>query len=135
MKLDPVTVTFAGVALTEEPHGVAGYNGRGDAGLDAFALSGADAIEAHPRGGDSMPVSFAVVRRFDSPAVAGHFARTHYATLKAATGGRGNLDFVGAAGTSRMIGAALQSAAVAGPNEFNRVTITYSFIGPPIVAV
>lgn len=135
MKLEPVTVTFAGVTLTEAPHGVADLSGRADYGLDVFALSGAASGDAYPRGGDSMPLSFAVVRSFASPAAAGHFARTHAAALKTATGLRGNLDFAGAAGTSRMTGAALQSIQFGGAPEFNRVVITYSFIGPPMAPV
>lgn len=135
MKLDPCTVTFAGVALTEEPHGVAGQTAAGQAVVDAFAPVKAAAISAHAKGGASMPFTFQVVRRFDSPAAAGRFARNHFSTLLAATTGRGNLDFVTTLGTDRMAGAALQSARTSGPFEHNKVIVEYTFIGPPFAPV
>ncbi len=135
MKLDPVTVIFGGVTLTAEPHGVAGFSGSGQSLVFAGTGIRAPSIKTSNRGNDSMPVSFQVPRYFASPAAAGHFARTHFATLKAATAGAGNLDFAYAGGTDRMVGATLQAVSTSGPFDGNRVVVTYSFIGPPIVAV
>lgn len=135
MKLDPCTVTFAGTAITETPHGIDGFTGSGQPIVGIVSRPGAASVSTSSRGNDSMPVSFRVARYFATPALAGHFARTHFAALKTATAGKGNLDFAYTGGTDRMTGATLQGVSIAGPFEHNRVVVTYSFIGPPIVSV
>lgn len=135
MRIDACTVTFGGVTLTEEPHGIAGFDGQGSGPVHVGTAPLAATVVATPRGNDSQAVSFTVRRRFSTPALAGSFARTHYAALVAATSRTGNLDFVHASGTDRMTGASLQSVRAAVAEVGVCVDVAYSFIGPPITTV
>ena len=67
MKLDPCTVTFAGVTLTEEPHGISGFSATAQGIPFVGTGVGRASVSCTHRGNDQMSVAFQVARFFASP--------------------------------------------------------------------